>query len=356
MGLFDWAFKAPSSNRELPDIFPISIAKDLFVKSDIFSTYEKILIDVLERTHGLPEKYQPLLWDNCLQSEASHGLVSLLADAMTTQTDLFIVYVPSVNLVRKATTEEQKIIEADYKKSGTSKAGVFVSFKKYRRTEMLTIYSAFEWCVLGSLNKTLNLSKAIQIKTHELRASVSNADSSIAETQAKALAVALGQGKDILIDKLDEITTATPDTSSSEKAIAFLDSKRAFILGLPLAYISGEQTGGIGSTGEADARAVERGLKQYFVSIIQPVLFALFGAQTEFRSEDFRQITTALEVLKVFELVGDENLSRETKLGIITRVFDVDLEEEKKRIEKEKRAAPPALPPPVVPPRVEGAA
>jgi hypothetical protein len=347
MSLLSWAFGSQSSlsDSELPEIFPLSLDKQIFIKSDILTTYLKILTDTIERTHGLPEKFHPLLWDNCLQSESNTGLISLLACAMTDKKDLFLVYKGSVNVLRIADSTEQEQIKRDYEKTGKSSVGIFVSFKNYFRTDMLEIYSALEYCVLCSLHKTLNVSKAVQIKISELRSSVSLADASIASTQAKSIANALRNGRDTYLDAKDIIETAKIDTSSTEKAILFLDGKRAFILGLPLAYISGEQTTGIGTTGEADAKAVERGLKQYFVSIIQPVLKALFGADTEFKTEDFRGMTTALEVLKTFELVSDENLSQESKQEIIARVFDLDPDEEQKNL-KSEAAQRDANPPP----------
>lgn len=336
--IFSFGFK---SNKELAaseieEIFPLALNKSDFSRSDILHTYLKILTDVIERTHGISEEFVPSLWDNCLQNEASKGLVTLLAEAMTDKSDLFLVYVPSVKLLRKADFKEQEQIRTDYKKTGESKVGVYISFKRYRRTEMLEIYSAFEYCVLSSLNKTLNIAKAVQIKINDLRSSTALADSGVAIAQAQSIAKALRNGNDVLIDKNDDIATANPDTSTTEKAIGFLDAKRAFILDLPIAYVTGEQTGGIGSSGENDMRAVERGLKQYFVSIIQPVLKALFGVETEFKSQDFRQMTTALEVLKAFELSSDtELMSMEAKQEIIARVFDLDPDKEQKAIQAE---------------------
>src|SRR5690606_8182713 len=128
---------------------------------------------------------EPLLWDNYIQSEANLGLVSLLAEAMTSKADLYLVYKPSVKVLRKATPEEEQEIRRDYEKSAKSSVGVFLSFKNYRRTDMLNIYSHFEYCVLASLNKTLNLSKAIQLKMSDLRASVSLMDSNVAKEQAQ---------------------------------------------------------------------------------------------------------------------------------------------------------------------------
>ena len=337
--IFSFGFKSQKElgESELENIYPLSLAQDSFIKSDILSTFLKILTDTMERTHGLPEKFVPVLWDNCLQNESSLGLISLLADAMTNKSDLFLVYVPSVKILRKATSQEETQIRDDFKKNGESKVGVYISFKKYRRTEMLEIYSIFEYCILASLNKSLNLSKAIQVKIFGMRSSVSLADSGVAVEQAKSIAKALKNGNDVMIDKEDTIETAVPDTSSIEKGILFLNGKRADILGLPIAYIAGEQTGGMGSSGENDMRAVERGLKQYFVSIIKPTLKALFGAEVEFKSQDFRQMTTALEVLKTFELTSNENMSKESKQEVVARVFDLDPDKEKKQIEKENK-------------------
>jgi hypothetical protein len=335
MGMFDWAFKSDKElgDSEIPNIFPLALQKDVFIASDIFSTYLKILTDVIDRTSGLSKEVEPALWDNCLQSEAPSGLVSLLADAMSCKRELFIVFKASTKVVRIADKEEEKKIRADYQKNGESPTGVFVSFKDYERTDMLRIYSDFEYCVLGSLNKSLNLAKAIQMKISDLRQSVSLSDSGVAREQAKSIARALGRGNDTYMDAKDVIETAQVDTSPAEKAIAFLDSKRAFILGLPLSYIAGEQTQGIGATGQADSRAVERGLRQYYVSIIRPVTAALFKKETSFKSNDFSQIGSSLEVAKTMDLVSEAYISNDSKQEIVARAFDLDPAEEKKKID-----------------------
>lgn len=328
--------RTTTTSQELPNIFPFRYEAGNFARADISATYTKILTDTLERTHGLSRKQVFLLADNCVQSEATHGVVTLLVRAMVDETDLFLVYKKDVNVVRVATAEESSKIRQDYVKQGSSEAGVYISFRNYRRTQMLKIYADLEYCILASLHKNVNLAKAIQIKMHQLRGSVALADASVAIAQAKAMAQALGAGSDIFLDGEDSIVTATPNIEPTEKAISFLDSKRAFYLDLPISYISGTQTPGIGSTGEADMRAVERGLKQYFFSIIHPVLFALFGVDTTFESQDFRQISTALETLKAFDLVSEDNLSRESKQSIVAQMFGLDLKEEQKRIEKEE--------------------
>jgi len=259
----------------------------------------------------------------------------MLADAMLVKSDLFLVYKPSVEILRRADETERRQIEADYKAAGKSTVGIFISFRNYRKTEMLRVFSEMEYCIMASLHKTVNLAKAVQLKMSEMRSSVSLADSSVTIEQARSIADALRAGRDIVIDAKDDVTTSTPDLEPTKQAIAFLDAKRAFHLSLPLAYISGLQSGGIGSTGDADARAIDRGLKQYFVSILQPVFEEVFGVDVEYRPEDDRQIEAGLEVLKAFELVSDTYLSAETKRTIVARVFDVDPKEEQKTLDRE---------------------
>lgn len=341
MGLSEWfGWSGSSSSEEIPDIFPIGIKKDAFVATDVVNIFSKILTDVSERTQGLKEDQQPLLWDNCVQSESSDGLISLLAKAMTDKKDLFLVWEKAVNVIRPATPVEAEKIKADYKAQGKSPVGIFVSFRNFSRADMIKLYSALEYCTVSSLNKSMNLSKAIQIKMNDMRSSTSLADSSDVKTQALEIAKGLAAGKDVLTDAKDIIQTATPDLSSVKASIEFLNEKRAFYLGMPESYINGVQTGGLGTTGENDTKAIERGLKNYYQSIMKPVLEALFEVKTTYKSQDFRQIAQALEAMKTFELTSEEMLSMENKKKIVEILLDVDPDDNKGTVKAPAPQAP----------------
>lgn len=308
---------------EMPSIFPLNISKDLFVRTDIINIYSKILTDVSERIHGLSDDQIQMLWDNCLKSEAGDGLITLLAKAMVDKADLFLVYEKALGLIRKAIGIEQQQIKADYLKLGSSTQGVYISFKNYSRSDMINLYAALEYSTVAGLNKSLNISSGIQFKMNDLRSSTGLNDSADIKKQALALVTALGDGKDVYLDAKDSIETSSPDVSSVQESIKFINQKRSFYLGLPESYINGEQTGGIGSTGENDTRAIERGLKSYYFSIMKPALEALFGGKYSYKSQDFRQILGSMEVIKTFSLVDEEFVSRENKTMIINRLLDL---------------------------------
>lgn len=325
MGISDlFNFRSSSSAlAEMPDIFPLSLKEKVFVDTDTLAIYLKIITDVMERTHGLPEELQSMLWDSCLKSEAPDGLVSLLAKAMADKDELFLVYNQALKLLKKASSTESTQIKADYAKEGKSSLGVYISFKNYVRTDMVKLYSGLEYCTVASLNKSMKLSTAIQIKIKELRGNVSLSDSAGATTQAGAIAKNLSEGKDVYLDAEDLIETSKPELSPIKEAMTFLNQKKSFHLGMPASYITGEAPKGLGDSGEGDSKAVERGLKNYYFSIVKPVLEVLFGSTTTFKSQDFRQISSALESLKTFELVSDDLISSEEKRSVVSKLLDL---------------------------------
>ncbi len=310
-----------SGSDELPEIFPLSVAQNIFVETEVKTIYAKILTDVVERTEGLDDKALEVLWDNCLASESSDGLVSLLAKAMFKKDELFIVLDKATGVLRKATNEEMTQIKADYKKQAESKVGVFISFKNYDRTDMIKVYSLLEFYAVSALNKTMGLAKAVQYKIADLRKSVSLVDSAEVAAQAKKIADNLAAGRDVYLDAGDEIVTANPTLEPSKISMELLNQKRAFYLNMPSSYITGILNGGLGDTGQADVKATERGLRGYFVSIIKPVCKALFNKDVTFKSEDFMQIKTNIEVLKTFEITSDELIGHDNKLEVINKLF-----------------------------------
>lgn len=337
---FLWKKKSLTSNLVVDEIYSLSCDKKKFIAADIISTYVKILTDVVDRTHGIDDKVYKVLWDNCLFGEVREGLISLVAAAMATGTDLYVVYSPSTDVFRQATQAEKEKIIQEYKDKVEKKSGWVISFKDYYKTDMYKIYSELEYCAIDSFHTMMNLSKAVQLKVSGLRKSVSALDSSEAVSQAQEIAGALRQGNDVLIDSEDSIETSAPQISPTKEAALFISGKKAHILGMPLSYVNGELQTGIGSSGDSDTRAIERGLKQYYHSIMEPIFSVIFENETEFRENDFREITSKLETLKAFDLVGTEILSLQTKREIACKMFDVDFDEELDRLDSEENIEP----------------
>lgn len=345
MSWFDFTTKG-SGDIDLPNIFPIPILQKDFVSIDLQAIYTRILTDAIERTQGVPKEAQNLLWDNCLGSEKQDGLVTLLAKAMAKKSELYLVYNPGLKIIRPADQKEETQIKADYVKSGESKIGVYITFKNFTRTDMVTFYSILEFCTIGGLWKQANLSKALQIKIKALRASVSLAESSDAKAQIKKIADALAEGKDVGIDAEDIIELMKPDMSTHTSMMEFISQKKSFYLGMPATYITGEASAGLGDSGKGDTKATERGLKAYYFSIAKPVVEGIFKVTTTFKSEDSDGLAVALETLKTMDITSDEYLGKDNKTLIVNKAFGLDANEVGDEPEEITAPPPEVLPPP----------
>lgn len=319
--LFGWGGSPKSTTVELADMFPIPIAQNAFVEVDVQTIFRRILTAVLERTDGIPSEAQPLLWDNCVASETSDGLVSLLAKAMSHRSDLFLVYDKALKIIRKAESSEASQIRADYKAKGESAIGVYVTFKNFTIADMVRFYSALEYCAIGGLWKQSNLSKALQFKAKDLRKSVGAVDAESIIQQAIAIAEALSKGKNVLIDGEDILELLKIDVAPTQATIDFITKKLSLYLGLPASWITGESKNSMGDTGEGDTKKVEAGLRVYFLEIIKPVCEKLFNVTLTFKSEDFRSLSTALDALRTFETTSEEFMSAESKTGLTNKLF-----------------------------------
>lgn len=311
-------------NSELPDIFPLSMTEKVFIEMDLKALFNKILTDTLERTHGITPEQQPLLFDNVHKGSTQDGLITMLVDAMYNKAELFLVYNSTLKVLRKATAQEQDQIRQDYQTGADSGVGLYVSFKNFDRKDILLIYSSIEYCLISGLYKGVNLSKAILFKMDSLRSAVGSIDSSEVVTQAGQISAALSNGKNALMDSKDMIEMMSPDMSAIDKGMGFLNQKRSLYLGLPKSYISGETHGGLGDSGTGETKAIDRGLKAFYYSIIKPVVEKLFSVKTTFKSNDLSHLPQALEVLKVFEITEDNYVNAEEKRMILTKAFDLE--------------------------------
>lgn len=335
-------FGGKQTPAELIAIFPFPVKESAFVQWDMMTIYSRIITDVLERTQGIPEEQEPLLWDNCVKSESSEGLVTLLSSAMVSMAELFLVFDKGTNVIRKADPTEEAKIRADYKAGNESTAGLYISFKCFYKSEMVKIYSTQEYCAVAALSKLQNISRSLQLKIANLRSTTGLNDSADAKAQGVALAEQLAAGRDLMMDGEDKVDMTVPDLTATKTSLQFIASKQCQYLGMPSSYFDGELAGGLGDKSSADAKAVERGLKPYFFSVVKPVVEALFDADVTFKSSDFDEITSSLELLKTFDITSDEYLSKENKQLIVNKKFGLPEDEIGDPPEKVAAAVPPS--------------
>ena len=296
----------------------MSIARAEFLKIKTFTLYKKILHRVYSRSEGAKDADKiASLFDSTERSAALRGLISLLAMAMTEKKEIAIVYDSGV--ARIAEEKEKQQIEKDYTEKSKSGTGVLVSFKNYCLSDLLLAYMSMLYDILSSMNTQVGLTKALQIKISNLRATVSMAGKDEPINQAKDINASLKAGRSVLMDEKDKVETLTINSESTEAAFQFVCSLIASELGVSLSFITGELTSGMSATGEADQNADEYGFQDFFNSIFKPVCDKLYGWNLSFVSDDWRYFSAFIGSLIAVENSG--LLSQEQKQAFADRLL-----------------------------------
>lgn len=307
-----------ATEAELDAPFKMAIDREQFYKVKTELLFKKILQRVYSRSEGATDKDKiASLSDSSEKSNAPKGLISLLACAMTLKEQTALVY--EVGIVRKATEEEKKQIEADYKKVAKSSKGVLVNFKDYWLSDIVQAYMAIVFDILSTMNTQVGLSKALQIKINALRGTVAAVGKDDPIAQAKAINEALNKGQSVLLDVKDEVASSKLDSDTVKNAIAMINALMASDLGVSLSFINGELTTGMSATGEADANADEYGFQDFFNSIFKPTCDKLYGWNLQFVTDDWRYLAAMADKLIIVE--NSSLLSDEQKLAFANRLI-----------------------------------
>jgi hypothetical protein len=320
---FSKFFPSHDVSDEIKHPFQLCITKDDYVRMSLVLLFERIFTDTLPFTRGLTEKHLMVLHDTAAYPKTNKGLFALVAKALVSRGDLFLKYFPEFDVLREATYEERNLIIADYEKVGRSPNALAVSFVDYWRAILLNAYAGLEYSTMKHTNSLLGLSEALIIKIEDARKSVALSDASIAKAQGKLVADALRKGNAVLLDSGDMVELPSVDVSTVDASFTFLSKKKAEIIGLPLAYLTGEQTAGLNADGGADSKAIEKGLESIFDSILKPIYEKIFGVETDFQSKDKGQADSALNTLETFDRTSDDFLSKEDKREIIRSMFEL---------------------------------
>lgn len=315
-------FKSSSSitKGDLISPFSLSFKREGFCQAKTELLYKRILDGCYSRSEGAEDKDKiRSLFDSFEKSNSSHGLISILAEAMRSKAQVAIVY--DAGVARKATSDEQEQIKKDYKDKAKSSKGVLVDFTKYYLTDLIYGYMSIIYDIMDSMNTQVGLAKALQIKINSLRATVSVGGKDDPIAQAKVMNEALKCGESVLMDKNDTIETLTLNSDSVKNAISLVNAFLAADLGMSLSFINGELTTGMSATGEADANKDEYGFLNFFNSIFKPTCDALYSWNLQFITDDWRYTGAMLDKLIIVE--NSSILSDEQKQSYAERTIPI---------------------------------
>jgi hypothetical protein len=324
MGLFGINFgKVNGSASGISAIWDMQLRSNIYTEIYLNAIFTRILSEVFYRSEPISDEFRRLLRTSYAGS-GQKGLIEYIVCAMVGQKDLVLKYEAGI-LHEPNYGEKSKILD-DVKKGTKLEQTLVLSFREYHKVTVLRQYLLHKYLLLCTQNKALNISTALQLKIDGLRSTVGMKDFKSEGgpyDQAKEIVNALLDGRPAVLDSKDTLDLLAPDISPLKEVSSDLHSEMAFILGMPISWISGIQKGGLGDSGDADARAIERGLEPYFWESAYPSFESLFGVKLKFQTEDYRNIQPALEAMRTFQLDEGELLPKEIQQKILYQLLDI---------------------------------
>lgn len=328
-----------------------------FVWLKLMALMQKIMTDCYRFSTAIENKDKELaLFDSVVYKKAQYGLISWIAYLIATQGNEYLVYDNGV--VRKADIKEHEAIDKAYKNGAEKKPGVIVDFSNYALGKLLRHYFHQLYTVEDSNEKSIALGGSLQLKFNELRKNVGADESRSLQFRAQAAEICTyaKNGKPFVLDSGDtfEQTDVSKNTDLVSASRDKIYQEIAALLGCLPSYICGidEKTNGSGSSYERLDGRNEDMIKNFWITIFEPITTMLLDVKIDFVSQKWEQIKNNLGSISMIE--GLATIPDAVKASVIAKLIGPDnaveiksdLEksilnalEEKRKIDEENRKA-----------------
>lgn len=328
-----------------------------FVWLKLMALMQKIMTDCYRFSTTIENKDKELaLFDSVVYKKAQYGLISWIAYLIATQGNEYLVYDNGV--VRKADIKEREAIDKAYKTGTEKKPGVIVDFSNYALGKLLRHYFHQLYTVEESNEKSIALGGSLQLKFNELRKNVGADESRSLQFRAQAAEICTyaKNGKPFVLDSGDtfEQTDVSKNTELVSASRDKIYQEIAALLGCLPSYICGidEKTNGSGSSYERLDGRNEDMIKNFWITIFEPITTMLLDVKIDFVSQKWEQIKNNLGSISMVE--GLTTIPDTVKASVIAKLIgpdnaveiNSDLEksilnalEEKRKVDEENRKA-----------------
>lgn len=298
-----------------------------FVWLKLMALMQKIMTDCYRFSTSIDNHDKEMsLFDSVVYKKASYGLISWISYLIAVQGNEYLVY--DNGIIRKATVDERKRIDEAYKKGAQKKPGVIIDFTNYALGKLLRHYFHQLYTVEDSNEKSIALGGSLQLKFAELRKNVGAGEgqSSTIRSQATEICVAAKNGKPFVLDAGDtfEQTDVSKNTELTNSARDKVYQEIAALLGCLPSYICGidEKTNGSGSSYERLDGRNEDMIKNFWITIFEPIVTTLLDVKIDFVSQKWEQIKNNLGSISMIE--GLATIPNSVKASVIAKLIGPD--------------------------------
>jgi hypothetical protein len=278
------------------------------------------------------------LWDSIVYKNAQYGLISWLAYLIARKKREYLVY--DNGIIRKALPDEQKKIDEEYKVGkDKNRTGVIVDFTDYVIGRLLRHYFNRMYTLEEANENAIALGGSLQFKVSDLRKKIGLLESKSAAIQDSAADVfkSASNGIPVVIDAQDSLeqTDSSKNVSVSNESKDQIYQEMAALLGCMPSYISGinEKTTGSGYSYERLDGRNEDCIKNFWISVFEPVVDALLDEKIGFVSQKWQQIKENLGSISMVE--GLTSIPLDIKASIIAKLIGDNEPDKTNETEKE---------------------
>lgn len=290
----------------------LSLSFDLFLKETEFvdymvsDLYQSILTMCFDKIifpdeKDFKDKITPSFYDNLSVEGINKGIIKNLAYGIVQNQKVFLVKASAGDniIIRQGTQEELQKYE---KEQGNIKNQIQMDFTKYNQSKALKLFYSMIYWIIRATNTNVKISNSVLVKIAKLRELVAKEDADDVIKQAKEINDAIKRGNSIIADKDDTMERLEINSQATKDALDVAFSLVSGLIKMPLSFVNGELTTGLTQTGDSDNLAIERGLKNYYYTILKPCTEKLFDTKTRFTSDNTAKLKTLIGILPQLEL------------------------------------------------------
>ena len=287
--------------------FNLSLKETEFVDYMVSDLYQSILTMCFDKIifpdaeKDFKDKITPSFYDNLSVEGINKGIIKNLAYGIVQNQKVFLVNASAGDniIVRQGTQEELQKYE---KEQGNIKNQIQMDFTKYNQSKVLKLFYSMIYWIIRATNTNVKISNSVLVKIAKLRELVAKEDAEEVIKQAKEINDAIKRGNSIVADKDDTMERLEINSQATKDALDVAFSLVSGLIKMPLSFVNGELTTGLTQTGDSDNLAIERGLKNYYYTILKPCTEKLFDTKIRFTSDNTAKLKTLIGILPQLEL------------------------------------------------------
>ena len=291
------------------------LKKTDFIYIFLSALYQRIFNYCWSRTIIKNKKFnEAILFDCFLKTAQKKGFISLMIDALIFQKQEIFTYDPLLNTI------EIKVYNENYKLKEKVSNEIVVDFKSNQKINLLKQYASIYFDCLHSLAEKSKINGALILKLATLTDNISLDEKLSVKQQALSVQNGINKGNGAVVDSQSSIELLNADCEPEQKQIENIKQEiSSFFDGMPLNFLFGTSTAGIGASGENDTDSLERSIYAFFNTYWRPYFNNLFNDNIDFKVENWRQIANARDIINIVETT--EYLDEENKKEIILNIF-----------------------------------